>query len=586
MKHLTALCADFEAYFAHPDAPEGRFTHAQVSHYDRSSAFPQAIIDEMQAWQVSHWYVPAKLGGKLASFDELYMLIRLLARRDLSATIGHAKTFLGAVSVWCAGSELQQTNMAELVKSGEAISLALTERQHGSDISASDFNASKVNDQEYLLNGEKYLINNATRSHSLCVFSRTAYQHNARDFSLFLVDKAKLSKDTWYNLPKARTHGIKGADISGIQFNNAKVDATKLIGPLGTGLETVLKGFQLSRTLCGTLVVGAADTAVRKTLSFCRTRLSGNKTLLQLPLIRSVLNQACIELLIRDCTTLAAHRAINVLPGQMSLISAHVKATVPAALEYSIEQLADVLGARGYLEGMELAANDNDSERYGNFGKLIRDMRLVSVFDGNTVVNQQAVLLQLNGLARKRGRYTQGAYEQLSDIFNLAKPNPEVDLQLLSLSPHGKDDITNSLLFLQQNWQDSPLAKLSCAEPLKQQLDLLCARLNFIDETLQQQPIEVNAIASEHLALADAYAQLFNAACCLQLFIHSAHFMHPSFQDGQWLLSCLRYLNKQPLTDTQLVEQCDDLARDNCLLSPFAWPLASLTPTQKEQSNG
>ena len=147
MKHLTALCADFEAYFAHPDAPEGRFTHTQVSHYDRSSAFPQAIIDEMQAWQVSHWYVPAKLGGKLASFDELYMLIRLLARRDLSATIGHAKTFLGAVSVWCAGSELQQAQMADLVKSGEAISLALTERQHGSDISASDFNASKINDQ-------------------------------------------------------------------------------------------------------------------------------------------------------------------------------------------------------------------------------------------------------------------------------------------------------------------------------------------------------------------------------------------------------------------------------------------------------
>ncbi len=583
MEHLVHLCTSFERYFAHPEAPEGRFTNQQISAYDRQSTFPISIIDEMNQWQVHHWYVPKKLGGKLASFDELYMLIRLLARRDLTTAIGHAKTFLGAVSVWCAGNQQQQKQMAHWVKEGYAISLALTERERGSDISASEFNASKINEQYYLLNGEKYLINNATRSHCLCVFGRTAYQHNARDFSLFLVEKSKLSQGSWYNLPKARTHGIKGADISGIQFNNARVHQDDVIGTLGTGLETVLKGFQLSRTLCGTLMIGATDTALRKTLAFCRQRNSGHNRLIQLPLIRHVLNQACIELFIRDCTTLAAHRAINALPEQMSLISAHIKATVPAALEHIIEQLADILGARGYLEGDELEPYSADKERYSNFAKLVRDMRLVSVFDGNTVVNQQALLLQLRALARKRHRFGIHDDTRLAAVFDLSQANHEIDLQQLSLSSHGRDDITNSLLFIQQHWNDSRLAECPCATQLKRQLDLLCERLVFIDETLQQLTIQVDAIASEHLALADHYAQLFSAACCVQFFIHSRQFMHSTFQDAQWLLSCLTYINQQPLEHNYLVDEVDDLASRNYSLSPFVWQLASL-PTYEAQA--
>ena len=62
--------------------------------------------------------------------------------------------------------------------------------------------------------------------------------------------------------PRLRTHGIRGADISGIDFASTRVDADALIGAPGQGLELVLKSLQLTRTLCSALSLGSADQAI------------------------------------------------------------------------------------------------------------------------------------------------------------------------------------------------------------------------------------------------------------------------------------------------------------------------------------
>src|SRR6185295_12555479 len=146
--------------------------------------------------------------------------------------------------------------VADIIKAGKQLAFALTEKAHGSDVLASDCQAVKV-ENGYLLSGEKWLINNGTRAAALTVFARTSPRQSQGEFSVFLVRKTILDDSSYSHMRKIRTHGIRGADISGIHFHEALIPGEALIGSKGGGLETALKGLMITRTLCAGFSIGA-----------------------------------------------------------------------------------------------------------------------------------------------------------------------------------------------------------------------------------------------------------------------------------------------------------------------------------------
>ncbi|MEF9673530.1 acyl-CoA dehydrogenase family protein [Pseudomonas sp. PCH446] len=98
----------------------------------------------------------------------------------------------------------------------------MTERSHGSDLLAGELTATPQ-DNGWTLEGEKWLINNASRGQVMCLLARTSAAGGSRGYSLFVLDK-RLQPDTAFSLlPKVKTHGIRGADISGIALHKAFV---------------------------------------------------------------------------------------------------------------------------------------------------------------------------------------------------------------------------------------------------------------------------------------------------------------------------------------------------------------------------
>ena len=129
----------------------------------------------------------------IESYEALLGLLRVIGRRDLTVAIAHGKTYLGAVAAWVGGSAKQQRRLACSIKKREQVALALTEKTHGSDLLAAEVRATKVSGG-YVLDGAKWLINNATRSAVITVFARTAEAGGARGFSFFLVNKGDLER--------------------------------------------------------------------------------------------------------------------------------------------------------------------------------------------------------------------------------------------------------------------------------------------------------------------------------------------------------------------------------------------------------
>lgn len=373
-------------------AADGPFHPAVSARLDAREEFPAGACAVLDACGLARAYVPAALGGAAGGLPELVASLRAVARRDVTVAVAHGKTYLGAVPTWVAGRGAQQRSLAAQVLAGAVVSWGLTEPGHGSDLLAGELTATPAADGGRRLDGAKWPVNNATRGRFVSVLARTAPAGGARGFSLFLVDKNELAPGSWRPLPKEPTHGIRGADISGIRFDGAHVPDEALTGGVGDGLEIVLRSLQLTRTVCTALSLGAGEHALRLAHRFAAGRALYGTVLLRLPLARRVLGRAAASLALADAASLLAARAAHCLTGEMSVVSAAVKAGVPDIVQQAVDDLAELMGARGFL---------TEAYEHGLFQKTERDHRIVAIFDGSTAVNRSALISQFPVLARR-----------------------------------------------------------------------------------------------------------------------------------------------------------------------------------------
>ena len=154
-----------------PASDDGPLGFRWAVRLDEREEFPAQAAAELDRLGVCKHYVPIHAGGELRSFEELACMQRAIARRDVTLAVAHGKTGLGTLPVFLAGVSTLKAIVAARVIAGEPIALALTERHNGSDLLSS---VTRAEGSSVLsVNGEKWLINNATRATALSVFVRT-----------------------------------------------------------------------------------------------------------------------------------------------------------------------------------------------------------------------------------------------------------------------------------------------------------------------------------------------------------------------------------------------------------------------------
>jgi acyl-CoA synthetase (AMP-forming)/AMP-acid ligase II/alkylation response protein AidB-like acyl-CoA dehydrogenase len=545
-----AFGRELERRLGDPQEEGQVFSYRSSGEADRAEEFPVAVWRELDALGLPRWFVPARHGGELRSAEELLQLIRVLARRDFTAALGHAKTFLGAVSVWVAGRPEQAAALARRVCEGAVVSLALTERSHGSDLLAGELRAERTA-RGWRLDGEKWLINNATRADLVCVLARTRPDGGSRGFSLFLVDKARLAPGTWRSLPRVPTHGVRGADISGIAFDGAELPADALVGAEGEGLEVVLKGFQITRTLCSAMSLGMTDHALRIATGFARAHRLYGRPLAELPHAARTLAESYADLLAMEAASLVATRSVHTLTEEQSAVSAVVKYLVPTLGDEAIGALRGLLGARAML--VEDFAD-------GAFQKLERDHRIVGIFDGSTAVNLNSLINQFPVLTRG---YRKGLADRdgVAAAARLDGPPPELDHGRLTLYARSGSGVVQSLPEAVHRVKE--LAPPSVAERAVR----LLALADEVHEELAAHRHSARAVPETAFASAGRYALVYAGAASLHLWLENhdgAVAEGPLWRDAAWLDAVLvRLLHR--LTGLPDLDDADGPALDALL---------------------
>ena len=573
MEHAPFLMAErLERQLGDPDLPGTVFSHVNCLSLDAREEFPTAICDRLEELGLQEFYVPVEHGGRLESYEQLLQVMRTVARRDLTVAIGHGKTYLGGVCVWVAGTAEQAERLGQAIRSGLPVSLGLTERAHGSDLLAGEVQGVPGEAGGYLVSGEKWLINNATRGSLLSLLTRTDPAGGPRGYSVLLVDKRELPQGSYRHLDKVHTHGIRGADISGITFDRAPVPADAVVGTVGGGLETVLKALQLTRTMCAALSLGAADHALALGLDFARERGLYGRKLVELPQARRALAVSTVDVLSGEALAMVASRAVHTSPGELSLSAAVTKYLLPTSTEEVIAQLTRLLGARAFLK---------DVYAGGQFQKVDRDHRIVGLFDGNTLVNLTSLVGQFRTLVRAHRRGT-GDREGAATAFRLTAPLPPLAPGKLSLvARYGSGvlaSLPDSVEALRAAAAEDPAFKpaLAAAERL----------LPLVDEVHQQMALYQDALAEVPVAAFDTARRLsmcFAAASCLGLWANTRAEAEQGataelWQEALWLRAALaRLLERLGLPDAADPEAYDRVL-ELALEQRSAGRLVSLLP--------
>ncbi|GHI10369.1 acyl-CoA dehydrogenase [Streptomyces cellostaticus] len=469
-------------------------------------------------------FVPVAYGGRLTRADLLARALRPVFRRDVALGFGYGITSLFAAgAVWAAGSTRQRQDVADLLLRGGRATILHHELAHANAILRHEFSA-RTAAGGYRLDGRKDVIINADRADLQVVYARTDTARGPRSHSVFLLDPAAAGPGRIRHLPRVELPGMRGALFSGLEFTGAPVPAEALVGGEGDGVGMALQVFQVNRSVICGVVTSAAGTVLHSAM---RAATDGREG----PVAKrwhTPLTGVFADLLAGDAMATVVLRALSLLPAQAHLFAAAVKYVVPDLLREDLQELATVLGARGY---------DHAGPEYGALDKLVRDLPVAGLGHAGSASCQAVLVPQLRGLA-ERSWFSED--EPPSELFRAGSELPDLDYRLLGIAGGG-DFMAASLV--------GSAARLAAARgtrgtrgALAGLAEAFVTELRALQEQCRRLPTSGAALTDPAvIVLSDRYAGIVGAAAVLGVW-ESQDGTDPFLADPAWAVLALSRL--------------------------------------------
>ncbi len=317
--------------------------------------------------------VPTKYGG--LGLGEIAFAV---ATEELGAESGGAShslhTQLNAIQLLMSvGGDAAAEWIEKGVKGKEIYAVALTEPAAGSDLGALQTTA-KPEGNELVLNGEKIFTSAASFSTKMVVLARTSGNPGDRQgISLLLVD----SKTPGIEIKKLDLMGIRGAGVSYVKFNNARISKDAIIGKEGDAFRGAIKALMVSRNGYAGIAVGIARGAVEEAINRATARKQFGKALIEQEWIAFNLADAYIRV---EAARLLTWKAANLFDkGVEALTEASMAKYYAAVTAAEVTRTAlHIFGGHGLNRGSKVE-------------RLYRDAKIMEIAEGTNEMQLLAV---------------------------------------------------------------------------------------------------------------------------------------------------------------------------------------------------
>ena len=217
--------------------------------------FPEEIFEELADLDLMGVPVPEEYGGAGGDYLMYAVVAEELGRVSGSVGLSYvAHTSLGLMPIVKFGTEEQKEKWARPLAKGDGIgSWALTEPSSGSDASDMDTVAEKDGD-EYVINGTKQFITNASVANSVLVKAVTEPGAGYDGISTFIVDP---NNDDGFEVSTVWDKmGLNASPTCEIQLDDVRVPEERLLGEEGEGWQQTKKTLDGGRISIAALSTG------------------------------------------------------------------------------------------------------------------------------------------------------------------------------------------------------------------------------------------------------------------------------------------------------------------------------------------
>lgn len=347
----------------------------------------QQWYEDWIAYQSTHHLYASILSPKKYSTCARELdLLRLTRFLELFAYFSPAHgyslqvTFLGLFAILMGSNEpLKQEAVAALEK-GALFAFAVSEKNHGSDLLANEFEVANVGPGRSIARGSKYYIGNANCASIISILARKADDRSAnrsrRAAPVLFAMRPRQSK-AFGNLRKIATFGIRSAFVGEFEVKDHEFPESDVIAEGRKAWDAVLGTVALGKFFLGFGSIGICERAFEEATGHLIHRVLYGKPVIEMPHIGSAVAQAYARL---TAMKLYAYRALDYVHAASAddrrylLFCAVQKARVSTEGVKVISLLADCIGAKGF-----------ETDTY--FEMARRDVQLIPSLEGSMHIN-------------------------------------------------------------------------------------------------------------------------------------------------------------------------------------------------------
>jgi alkylation response protein AidB-like acyl-CoA dehydrogenase len=320
---------------------------------------------------------PVELGGTGTGTLMLNVAIEEVAKACASSALILMVQELGSLPIQLFGTPEQQQQWLPRCASGEwSPAFALSEPEAGSDPASMRTTAVRDGD-EWVLNGTKNWITNATIADFYVVFAKTDRETNRSTAFVVEADRPGFSiGNVEHKL------GIKGSPTGSPVLEDVRVPDANRIGAEGKGLSVALATLERTRLGAGAQAVGIAQGAIDYAVGYAKERIAFGKPIIELPALQNKLadmqtkTAAARELLYKACALADRNDP------QLGLYSSMAKLFCSdTAMDVTVEAV-QVLGGYGYVTEYPVE-------------RMMRDAKITQIYEGTNEIQRLVIGRQM-----------------------------------------------------------------------------------------------------------------------------------------------------------------------------------------------
>lgn len=347
---------------------------------EEENKIPERIVNMSKEMGLFGLSIPEEYGGLGINMTEKCILYEEIgATHNGYTTLIGAHTGIGTVGIVEMGNEEQKRKYLPDMAAGHRIgAFALTEPQAGSHAVNLKTRAERKGDN-YILNGTKHYITNATEADIFTVMAVTDPSKGAKGITSFIIEK---DFPGFHVGTVENKMGLRGSHSAEIIMEDCEVPVENVLGEVGQGYVNALKILANGRAGMAARNLGSSQKLLDLSVTFAKERIQFNVPIIDHQAVAHMLAEMAVDI---EALRALTYRVAGLVDDGEKVIkeAAMVKLFGSEVYNRIADKALQIHGGIGYIA-------DYPIERF------YRDARITRIYEGTSEIQKNIIANQLS----------------------------------------------------------------------------------------------------------------------------------------------------------------------------------------------